>query len=289
LEVLCKNINELGEGPTWDPKKKVLYWIDITKSKIFQYNPADKSTKSWNTDSHIGSLALKESGGLVLALKDGFYDFDLDSGKQTCISIADNDPNRRFNDGKCDPSGRFWAGTMHYDEAAPLGSLYCLDSTGEAKCAFDSVFCSNGLAWSVDKTQFYYIDSQLHRVDVFDYDDQNGRLSNRRVAIELKEAKGFPDGCTIDAEGMLWVAFWEGGRIDRYNPKNAELIETLVIPGVEKVTSCTFGGENLDDLYITTASIGYSPEELKKQENAGSLLRIKINHTKGLLTNYYRA
>jgi len=289
LDILCKNINELGEGPTWDPKNKVLYWIDITKCKIHCYNPAEQSTQTWETESHIGSLALKESGGLVLALKDGFYDFDLKSGKSSLITIADNDQNRRFNDGKCDPSGRFWAGTMHYDEADPLGSLYCLDKNGTSKKAFDSVFCSNGLAWSNDKTQFYYIDSQLHRVDAFDYDDESGTLSNRRIAIELKDAKGFPDGCTIDVDGMLWIAFWEGGRIDRYNPKNAQLIETIKIPGVEKVTSCTFGGENLDELYITTASIGYSEKELEQQEHAGSLLRIKINHTKGLTTNYFRA
>jgi sugar lactone lactonase YvrE len=284
VEILCRNLNELGEGPVWDPRTQSLFWVDILKKKVHQL--LNHNINTWNTDTHVGAIALKEDSNLLLAQVNGFYDLNISSGQISKILTVDESKDTRFNDGKCDPIGRFWAGTMVYSKKEPLAAFYCLESNTQVTQIFNEVKCSNGLAWNQQLKKFYYIDTPLRRVDVFDYNDDNTELSNRQIAIDLKDETGFPDGCCIDAEGMLWIAFWGGSCVKRYHPQKGECIKTIQLPRVSKVTSCAFGGENLNELYITTANI--EPSSDKSEENAGSLFKIEVDGVKGLSSSFYR-
>jgi sugar lactone lactonase YvrE len=211
------------------------------------------------------------------------------SGATTPIENPEPDlPTTRFNDGKCDPLGRFWAGTMDMDEKGPLGSLYMLNHQHQLTRQWLGVTVSNGLAWDMSGKQptFYYIDSPTRQVVAFDYEPDTGSLSNRRVAIAIPDGEGFPDGMTIDSEGALWIALWQGWGVVRYNPKTGERLGKIEIP-VEKVTSCTFGGPDLNDLFITTASIGLAPDARAAQPDAGAVFRVKTDST-GLPTILFR-
>jgi len=199
----------------------------------------------------------KKSGGALVALHQGFAHFDFESGQYVLISNPETSPNIRFNDGKCDPQGRFWAGTMDISESGvPLGSLYYLDHEFKVHKKLSDVGISNGICWSHDHKTMYYIDSPLKRVDSFDFDPATGHISNRKTVVSFVHENGFPDGMTIDSDGNIWVAHWDGGKVTQWNPHTGKLLRTIQIPGAPKVTSVAFGGENLTDLYVTTASKG---------------------------------
>jgi sugar lactone lactonase YvrE len=241
---------QLGEGVIWDARRQVLYWVDITGHKLHEFNPATNADRDWDIGQQVGTVVPRRSGGVMLAVTDGFAAFDLNTGKLT--SIAKPEPpvkEARFNDGKCDPAGRFWAGTM---SRQGTGCLYCLDANHRVRTMLDHVWTSNGIVWSLDQRTMYYIDTKLQRVDAFDYDLATGTITNRRVAVPIPVDQGRPDGMTLDAEGMLWVAHWEGGRVTRWNPVTGKLLATIRLP-VARVTSCAFGGANFDRLFITTA------------------------------------
>ena len=182
----------------------------------------------------------------------------------------------RMNDGKCDPAGRFWAGSMAYTGDKGAGKLYRLDPDLSLHTVLDSVTISNGLVWTSNNSTFYYIDTPTGRVDAYDYDHGAGNISNCRTAVEIPDGQGGPDGMTIDSEDMVWVAHWGGGCVTRWNPQTGELLETVEVPGARQITSCALGGANLDDLYITSASIGLDDEGLAEQPNAGKLFRVKV-------------
>ena len=276
-EILLKNAAALGEGAVWDSEKQVLYWVDIMGCKVYIYDPQTGENKGFDTPSHVGTVVTRESGGLMLALTEGFAALDTDSGQVEYLQKVEGEyPDNRFNDGKCDPAGRFWAGTMPY-KGGDGGSLYRLDTDGSVHHQFGGVGCSNGLVWTSDNSTFYYIDTHKRRVDAFDYELATGAISNRRTAFECDPEKGFPDGCTIDEEDMIWIAFWGGGRVGRYNPATGECLENIEIPGAKQITSCAFGGANLNELYITSASEGLSDEKMIEQENAGSLFRHQVS------------
>ncbi|MEM3844841.1 MAG: SMP-30/gluconolactonase/LRE family protein, partial [Candidatus Parvarchaeota archaeon] len=181
--------------------------------------------------------------------------------------------------------GRFWAGTLNLEEKDPLGALYKIERNHSVTKMVDKVTISNGIAWSPDNRIMYYIDSPTKRVDAFDYDVESGTISNRRTVVEIPDNSGVPDGMTSDSEGMIWIAHWGGWKVSRWNPYNGKLIEVVNVP-VERVTSCVFGGDNLDELYITTARRGLSKKDLRKQPNAGGIFRYKT-HTKGMPTYFY--
>ncbi|MFT4546666.1 MAG: sugar lactone lactonase YvrE [Verrucomicrobiales bacterium] len=256
----------LGEGPIWHNGQ--LIWVDIEGRRI-----------------HLGDqvIQLRERVGcawpcagntrLLCGLESGFSFLDPESGKLEAIANPEPEfANNRFNDGKCDPLGRFWAGTMDMLEKQPSGSLYRLDPDGKVTRSFQGVTVSNGLAWDPDGSTFYYIDSPTREVAAFDYDAGSGAISRRRVAIAIPEGEGFPDGMTIDREGKLWIALWGGWGVVRYDPKSGERLRKIELP-VERVTSCTFGGADLDQLYITTASIGLDLEGSEAQPFAGGVFQ----------------
>jgi sugar lactone lactonase YvrE len=230
----------------------------------------------------IGAIALCNSGLLIAATQDGFALIDLE--KENLIGIVDPEKHiefNRFNDGKCDPAGRFWAGTMSVNDTPEAGCLYTLESDFSVSAKIRGVGCSNGIAWSPDQNLMYYIDTLTCQVVSFNFDIINGGLSNRRVIIEIPETDGYPDGMTIDSEGMLWIALWGGWRIARYNPLSGKMINNFSLP-VAQISSCTFGGENLQDLYVTTAKTGLLPHEIEKQPLAGRLFVIKNSGFQGL-------
>lgn len=271
----------LGEGPCWDDVNKVLYWVDIHGQNLHRYDPATDDNTTYHIGLYIGAAVPSQSGGVVLALQHGFYKFYPESEELKAIVDPESHlPNNRFNDGKCDKAGRFWAGTMHVDGKDKQGALYCLDTDYEVRTMIKDVGISNGLAWSLDHRTMYYIDTPTRQVSAFDYDEETGTIANRRAVIHFDDDRGSPDGMCIDEEGMLWIAEWGGYQVGRWNPDTGELLEVIPIPAAQ-VTSCAFGGENLDHLYITTAAIGQ--EDKADQPFAGGLFMIKTK-VKGVKT-----
>ncbi len=277
----------LGEGPLWLPESGQLVWVDIEGMKIRMWNPKTREEGSVSVGQRIGAVVRASDGRMVCALEHGFYFLDLTTGElEPIVDPEAHLPGNRFNDGKCDPAGRFWAGTMPKSEDAPEGSLYRLDTDGSVHRMVGEISCSNGLGWSLDGRTMYYIDTGTRRVDRFDYDAASGNISNRRVVANIPVDQGFPDGMTVDAEGKLWVAHWGGYAVSRFDPDTGECLERIELP-VSQVTSCCFGGDDLDELYITSASVGLSEEQLRQEPLAGSLFVYKPG-VKGQLAHDYQ-
>ena len=214
LEQLTNEPATLGEGPCWHREGQVLYWIDIYGKKLNRFTPEGNQHESWDMPQMIGTVAPRASGGLIVALENGFAFFDPASGKLDHLDPVDEHPESRFNDGKCDPHGRFWVGSMdNVKEERPLGKLYRVDADGSVNVMDENITISNGLAWSPDGTKMYYIDSPTKNIFAYDYDGATGAIANKRVAITLNDEQGWPDGMTIDSEGMIWLAHWAGQRL----------------------------------------------------------------------------
>ncbi|MFE6195201.1 SMP-30/gluconolactonase/LRE family protein [Streptomyces sp. NPDC057838] len=251
-EVAVRAEAELGEGPTWDAAAGRLLWIDILGSRLHTYDPVTGRRTVRRTEQHIGAVKPRAGGGLVLNLRDGIGLLDPDGGFRWLH--REPVPGRRANDAAVAPDGALWAGTMRYDEAPGGGTLARVGGDGSVEVVLDDVTVSNGTGWSPDGRLMYYIDTPTRRIDVFDHAD--GRVSGRRTLAEIEEGAGFPDGLTVDADGCVWVALWEGAAVRRYTPQG-RLDRVIELP-VPLVTACAFGGAGLDDLYITTARVGLS-------------------------------
>jgi len=242
----------LGEGPVWDDQAEVLYWLDIPESRVHRLD-ADGSVTSWDVGQPVGAAVPRASGGLVVAVRDGFMALDLASGELAMLAAVEQDrPENRMNDGSCDRAGRFYAGTMADDERPAAGALYRLDPDLSVTTLFTGVGISNGIGWSPDERLMYYTDSHTHQVDVFDYDPATGAIDGRRRFAAVGGGDAVPDGLTVDADGGVWVAVWGGGAVLHHDP-GGRVRETIELPA-EHVTSCAFGGPGLDRLYITTAA-----------------------------------
>ena len=264
-EVAVRAEATLGEGPTWDAEAGRLIWIDILGSRVYTYDPVSGRQTVRVTDQHVGAAKPRVGGGLVLNLRDGIGLVDADGGFRWLR--REPVPGRRANDAAVAPDGSLWAGTMRYDEAAGGGSLSRVTGDGSAEVILDDVAVSNGTGWSPDGRLMYYIDSPTRRIDVFVHED--GQVTNRRRLAEIEDGAGFPDGLTVDADGCVWVALWDGGAVRRYTP-DGELDRVIELP-VPRVTACAFGGADLTDLYITTARVGLdAPHPV-----AGSLLVVR--------------
>ncbi len=262
----------LGEGPVWDARQGLICWVDILNGEIHQYEPTQKTHSTVQVHQPIGSFALcQRDNRFVAAIKDGFCFVDRQTGAVAMIANPEAAlPGNRFNEGKCDPAGRFWAGTMSLVEEPEAGNVYMLHPNLSVTRKVDKVTISNGIAWSLDHQLLYYIDTPTFTVKAFPYNNEMGQLGPARTALEIPEQEGYPDGMTIDREGMLWIAHWDGWQITRWNPNTGELLLRLPLP-VAKVTSCTFGGPTLSDLYITTARVGLSETDIEEQPLAGAL------------------
>ncbi|MDZ4199988.1 MAG: SMP-30/gluconolactonase/LRE family protein, partial [Kiritimatiellia bacterium] len=265
---------ELGEGALWHPERRKLYWVDIPGKKLLEFDPATGNSREWDVGHPIGTVVSRAKGGLLLALQNGLVAFDPDTGKMDLPIVPPgyDSATHRFNDGKCDPGGRFWVGSMGMTQPRKPGVLYRLDPDGSMHEMLHDVATSNGIVWRDDR--MYFIDTPLQRVDAFDYNPTTGEISCRRTAFPIPVGAGRPDGSTLDAEGMLWVAHWEGWRVSRWNPRTGELLRIVRLP-VERITSCAFGGPELDQLFITTARVSLTAEGLLQQPLAGRLFRVE--------------
>jgi sugar lactone lactonase YvrE len=241
----------LGEGPLWDPVDAVLYFVDIDAPAIHRYDPSGGAFQHWDLPTKVGSMALRERGGAVLACADGFHLFDFAAGARTLIGDPEtHKPHTIFNDGRVDRRGRFIAGTLaNHSLSGVQGAVYRLDPDLTWQLLADGFSVTNGPCWSPDGECFYVSDSMTHTIFVYDYDLETGAASGKRIFATTEELGGVPDGTTVDADGCLWCAICMGGRIARFTP-DGRVDRTFDVP-MRWVTSVMFGGPHLDTLYLT--------------------------------------
>ncbi len=285
-EIVVDTSALLGEGALWDPLNNHLLWIDIEGKQLNIYHPQKKENKAIPLEKRIGTVVPADENHVLVALEDGIYELDIRTGRTNRKAEPEpNRPDNRFNDGKCDPSGRFWAGTMSLSEKEKQGALYRIDPDFTTHKMIDSISISNGIAWSLDATKMYYIDTPTKTVVEYQYNDQTGDITDPRQAILIPDSLGFPDGSTLDAEGMLWIAMWNGHCVTRWNPATGELLEKIDVPALN-VTSCAFGGEELDVLYVTSASVGMNEQQARAYPHAGKVFALKPG-VKGIKANVF--
>jgi L-arabinonolactonase len=293
IECLLSCENHLGEGPVWDVDEGCLYWVDSTgrrvgKPALWRLDPHSMKTQHWMLDRDVGSMALRRDGSALLALNDGFYFFDYRSGALERVARVDDDPSRaRLNDGKCDRRGRFFAGGMDDKEELGVCSLWRLDPDLSLHRADSGIICSNGPCFSPDDRTFYFADTFKREIWAYAYDIATGSLSDRRVFASTAADSGFADGSTVDAEGCVWNAQVISGDLIRYTPDGR--VERKIGMPVRNITSVMFGGDALDEIYVTSMARVAHPAvhdkfavEAKPQFAAGSLFRIKGLGIRGL-------
>jgi len=263
----------LGEGPSWDAQNGKLLWVDIENSLVNRFDPASGNNESWTVEKEASFAIASTQGDIIVGTREGVVRLDPQSGE--IIKVVNPDTNSetaRFNDGKCDPRGRLFAGTISDTRTPGDANCYRFDQAFNYETVVTGVVNSNGLCWSPDHKVFYYIDTATRKIDAFDYDIETGSITNRRTVVDIPETMGIgkPDGMTIDNDGMLWTGMWGGASVCRWNLQTGELIGKVEIP-CPNVTSCCFGGENLDELYITTPRKGLNDEQLKQFPKAGGI------------------
>lgn len=267
---------QLGEGPLWSVEQQALYWVDILGHRLHRYSPSQEH-RTWQFDHEISAIAERANAqGLIVTLRHGFATFNPATEElMPLIQVEAHMPGNRFNDGKCDRLGRFWAGTMDFDGKRSTGSLYRL-SPDLACSRMDSGYAvTNGPAWSSDYKVMYHNDSVNGRVYAFDYDLESGEISDKRLFLQFGEEDGSPDGMATDSEGGLWIAHWGASKVTRHDAQG-NLMHTIALP-CSQVTSCAFGGPDLKTLYITTAAVGLAAEQLEREPLAGGLFAVDLD------------
>jgi sugar lactone lactonase YvrE len=285
----------LGESPMWHPREQALYYCDIPGHRLNRFDPAGGELVHWEFDTDVACCAPSLDGSLLLAMRDGLWRFDPATGERTRLAEPPYDATiERFNDGKCDPQGRFWVGTIYEPRDPPRAALYCRDE-GRLQRKADGITTSNGLAWSPNGRTMYWSDTKAHTIYAFDFDPASGELSRRRVfaSFPLKQPDqdlstygGRPDGAAVDAEGCYWVAMFEGQRLLRLSP-DGEVVREVGLP-VRCPTMPCFGGADLQTLYITTGREKRPARELAEQPFAGCVLSLRVD-VAGLPVNMARA
>lgn len=275
IRCVVESHNKLGEVPVWDVEEQALYWIDIENALLQRLEPASGKVERWRLPERICALALRRAGGLIVALASGIAFFDPKTGAVERLAAPEAHlPGNRFNDGKCDRRGRFWAGTMDDRLSERTAALYRFDADRSCRRMESGIGISNSLAWSPDNRTFYFADTLQRLIFAYDFDIDSGEISNRRVFADMAGQPGDPDGSTIDAEGYLWNAQWDGWRLVRYAPDGR--IDRIVELPVQKPTSCMFGGPDLQTLYVTTAIWDLNAAALAGQPWAGGLLALDV-------------
>jgi sugar lactone lactonase YvrE len=266
----------LSEGPRWDAERAELIWVDILAGLMHTATVDDEGrlepVRTVTVGRHVGAAAPAQAGGYVLAAAGGFCHVD-DDGELTELARPEGHRGDvRMNDGICDPQGRFWGGTMAYAETPGAGRLYRLELDGRCTLVLDGLTISNGMGWSPDGATMYLADSGTGEVDAFDFDSDSGALDRRRTLVHVGTSGAAPDGLTVDDDGDVWVALWNGGLVARYTPDGA-LRQTVRVP-VDRPTSCAFGGRDRTTLFVTTSRDGLDEAAVARQPEAGHVLRI---------------
>lgn len=277
----------LGECPLWHPTEQVLYWIDILKPALHQLDPKTNQHQMWPMPTNICCIEPHAEGGLIAGMRTYFAHIDLPSGTVTNLAqVVKPDQPLMFNDGKCDRQGRYWAGTKDVHEKDPIATLYRLDHDGSVHPMAHHIVETNGIAWSPDNKTLYYCDTLPRHIWQCDFDAITGNISNQRIFVQVPEGQGLPDGLTVDHDGYIWSAHWNGARIVRYTPDGQ--IDRVIEMPVSLTSCCCFGGENYQTLFVTSISEKLTPAELAKEPLAGCVFAIDIDFTQGIPEPFYQ-
>ena len=264
----------LGESPLWSPAERALYFVDIKNPRLFRHDVAAGTTRITALAEPVGAIGLRRGGGLIAAARSGFAFIDAGGALSPAFHRPDSEtPRNRFNDGKCDRAGRFWAASMDDGEVDATGHLYCLDAGGQCRRLESGFVIGNGLGWNPDNRVFYFTDSARRRIYAYDFDIGAGTIANRRVFAAIADDAGFPDGLCVDSEGHVWSAHWDGWRVTRYAP-DGRIVEVLRMP-VPRPTSCAFGGADLATLFVTSARIGLDAAALAQAQHSGCVFAVQ--------------
>jgi len=269
----------LGEGPLWDADRGILWWVDILGDLVHAFDPATGLDETIEIGQAVGAVALRRNGGLLVLGQDAILALDPETrGLRPLVAFARENPPRRSNDGKPDPAGRLWLGRMTFDHASGMGSLHRLDRDLGQETVLTGLTIPNGLAWSPDAKSMYFVESISREVRAYDFEAETGEISNGRSFIRIGPAMGLPeaavpDGLTVDAEGSVWIAVWNGGCVIRVSPAGA--IQTRVDLPVTQVSSAAFGGPDLSDLYVTSAREDFTDADAAREPIAGGLFRLR--------------
>jgi len=268
---------ELGECPVWSAEERALYWVDIRAPALHRLDPATGATRTWELPTRVGSFGLREAGGAVLALTDGFHLLDFDTGKLSYLDGPGQQvPGTRFNDGKVSPDGRFWAGTMDEEKLSrPIGVLYRLDPDGTVHSVVDGLIVSNGLAWSDDGRTMFHSDSKAQVIWSYDYDPEHGTITNRRVVARPSEEVGRPDGAATDVAGFYWSAGVSAGVLNRWAP-DGTLDQTIPLPCPHPTAPC-FGGADLKTIFVTSLRHDLPADVLSVMPLAGAIFAVDVD------------
>jgi len=270
-ECVIRSDDVLGECTVWCERDQVLWWVDIRGPSLKRYNPANGEVRAVSLSEAIGSFGLTRSGGMLIAgMKSGLYMLDPGSGALKLVAAPERDnPGNRFNDGRCDRGGRFWAGTMNDGPREPTGSLYRLDPDGSCASMRSGIVIPNSIAWSPDDRVMYFADTYLNTIWAYDFDLATGAMRNERVFADCSNQPGHPDGSCVDADGCLWNAEYGGWRVVSHTPDGR--IDCVIELPVSNPTCCCFGGKDFDTLYISTARQRLTPDQLAREPLAGGL------------------
>lgn len=272
IEVLGDQRDKLGEGPLWDAETERLYWIDSYGPAVYSCDVEGRDRRHWPMPAEIGSMTLREKGGAIVSLRDGFYTLDLETGETDLIArVHTGEHKPRLNDGKVDRQGRFLVGSMDFEEADPVGRLFRLDTDLTVHELADGIICSNGPCFSPDGRTFYFADSGRRMIYAYGYDAASGELSSRRIFADFRGLRGFPDGATVDAEGYVWSVEVYSGRLIRFDPEG--VVDRIVGLPVQSTTSITFGGPNLDIAFVTSMARPHNGQRHKEHE-AGAVFAV---------------
>jgi L-arabinonolactonase len=294
IHCIISSKDKLGEGCLWDATSQSLWWLDIARpSRIQRFNPLTGEHKVWTSPLLLTAIARKKSGGFIVGGEDGVYSFDPSTGATSLFCSPETDiPLNRMNDGCCDPQGRFWIGSMmqnigpqgeDLDITADTGNLFCVEADGASRRMEQNVGVSNGPCWSPDGRTFYFSDSKNQFIYAYDFDGDSGVISNRRVLNDSK-SHGYPDGATVDVEGFIWSARWEGSCVVRIDPKGR--IDRVVEIPATRVTCPVFGGADMDTIYLTTSRAHVDVATLARYPNQGGVFAFKPG-VKGILKNEF--
>jgi sugar lactone lactonase YvrE len=294
LDCVVDSRDSLGEGCLWDAEAQALWWLDIARpSRIHRFIPQTQTHDIWTSPLLLTAIAKKKSGGFIVGGEDGVYDFDHVTGLTTAFCKPEsNTPHNRMNDGAVDPQGRFWLGSMmqnigpHGEDCdinADTGNLFRITADGASQIMERNVGVSNGPCWSPDGNTFYFSDSKNQVIYAYDFDGGNGEIGNRRVFNDDK-SRGYPDGATVDAEGFVWSARWEGACVIRFDPKGR--VDRIFDVPASRVTCPVFGGADMDTLFVTTSRAHVDAATLARFPDQGGVFAFKPG-VKGILKNEF--
>jgi sugar lactone lactonase YvrE len=276
----------IGECPRWHPDEQMLYWVDIMAPSVNRFDPKTGRNKTWKMPERIGCFGFRRGGGLIAGLQSGIFMVDLEPRivLSKVFDLEPANPEIRFNDGRVDPGGRFWAGTNIESMDKRSNSLFRFDPNGNCTRMVDGLICSNGLAFSPDGKTLYHSDSRQDYVWAWDFNKRTGDISNQRVFLQMDIQEGRPDGAAVDSEGFYWICHVGGWHLARYSPEGR--IDRVIGIPAQRPTMCAFGGEDLKTLYVTTARTPLSAQALAKQPLAGSIFSMRVD-VPGILEPYF--